>query len=158
MARSGTLFQCCTRGGTAVSQLTETRQTEATVPTMLNCPGDVRHARVMTYSLSLIVRSVALYFIVSVGGVGMSCAGLCLYFSVGTACVPHTGVFISPFLACCSSLCWCSLSPVVRSSPSRDVALSGRFGAAVDSTCVSCGTSCGPEGAGGCVGLRIRRF
>ena len=35
-------------------------------------------------------------------------------------------VFISPFFACCSCLCWCSLlSSVVRSSPTRNEAASG---------------------------------
>ena len=67
-----------------------------------------------------------LHLMVSVGGVGMSCFGLCSYFSVGPTCVSHASVFISSFLAFCSCLCWCSfLSSVVRSSPRRNVAASG---------------------------------
>ena len=124
-------------------------------------------------AFSLIVRCVALHFIVSVGGVGMSCAGLCSYFLVGLACVSHERLHLS--LSRLLVLSLLVLPSVVRCSFFSQtkcgskwkrifilylgvLSLLVRFGTAVDSTCVSCGTLCGPEGADGCIDLRFRRF
>ena len=54
---------------------------------MLKLVVCVRQTRVMTYTSSLILQCSVLYFIVFVGDMGVSCFGLCTYFSVAPACV-----------------------------------------------------------------------
>ena len=51
------------------------------LPTMPNCPGNGRHARVMTYTSSVSMQCTVQYLIVPVGGVGLSCAPASARFS-----------------------------------------------------------------------------
>ena len=147
----GTLFQCFTIGGTAVSQPAETRQTEATAnhdfhmlqqfwedETLFN----VQDLEAFKHSLSETLPTQCLFsFFRRRSDIRrgllphLACTEVPLSQSdsetADRAQLPGRtqgmhGVFISPFLSCCSCLCWCSfLSSVVRSSPRRNVAASG---------------------------------